>query len=263
MSSDAGLQYPGFSKAVVRRPGRSIVFGLSESSDKLPVYEKALEQHDHYVKTLQECGLDSIILEASEEFPDSTFVEDVAVLTPECAIITAPGAKSRAGEILEIRAILEDFFSCIEQITSPGTLEGGDVMQVGIHYYIGLSGRTNREGARQLITILEKYGMTGSIISVSNFLHLKTGVTWVGNNTLVVARKFTIPADFKKFNIIQVGEGEGGAANCIRVGDKVIIPAGFPKTKKRLCDAGFAVVEVDISEFAKIDGGLTCLSLRF
>ena len=263
MSNDAGLQSPGFSKAVVRRPGRSIVFGLSESSVKQPVYEKALEQHDHYVRTLQESGLESIILEASEEFPDSTFIEDVAVLTPECAIIAAPGAKSRAGEVLEIRTTLTGFFSCIEQITSPGTLEGGDVMQIGNHYYIGLSGRTNREGARQLITILEKYGLAGSVIPVSNFLHLKTGVTWVGNNTLVADSRFTTPLDFKNFNIIQIAAGEEGAANCIRVGDKVIIPAGFPKTKKRLCGAGFVVVEVDISEFAKIDGGLTCLSLRF
>ena len=263
MSDEADLQYPEFSKAIVRRPGRSVVSGLSESADKLPIYEKALEQHDRYVKTLQECGLDIIHLEASEAFPDSTFVEDAAVLTPECAIITAPGAKSRAGEILAIRSILKGFFSCIEQITSPGTLEGGDIMQVGTHYYIGLSSRTNKEGACQLITILEKYGMTGSTIPVSNFLHLKTGVTWVGNDTLVAARKFTIPADFKKFNIIQVGEDEEGAANCIRVGDRVIVPVGFPKTKKRLCGAGFAVVEADISEFAKIDGGLTCLSLRF
>ena len=238
MSSDAGLQYPGFSKAIVRRPGRSIVFGLSESADKLPIYEKALEQHDHYVKTLQECGLESIILEASEEFPDSTFIEDVAVLTSKCAIITAPGAKSRAGEILAIRVILEGFFSCIEQIISPGTLEGGDVMQVGTHYYIGLSDRTNREGAHQLITILEKYGMSGSAIPVSDFLHLKTGVTWVGNNTLVADSQFTIPLDFKNFSIIQVAEGEKGAANCIRVGDKVIMSAGFQKTKKRLGGAG-------------------------
>ena len=264
MSSPTDLQ-PSlrFRRAIVRRPGRSVVSGLSKSSHTTPVYEKALEQHDQYVKALKRCGLDVVILDASEKFPDSTFVEDVAVLTPECAIITAPGAKTRAGEIQEISTTLSSFFSHIEQITPPGTLEGGDVMQVGSHYYVGLSERTNGEGARQLIGILDKYGMTGSTIPVHNFLHLKTGVTWIGNNTLVSACGFTVSPEFKNFRFIQVVEGEDKAANCIDLGDEILMPAGFPKTNKLLCGAGFSVVEVDISEFAKIDGGLTCLSLRF
>lgn len=250
-------------RSIVRRPGRSIVSGLSASSYESPVYEKALEQHDHYVKALKKCGLDVVILDASEEYPDSVFVEDVAVLTPECAIVTAPGVKSRAGEIQGIRPTLEQFFSRIERITSPGKLEGGDVMQIGTHYYIGLSGRTNGEGARQLITILEKYGMTGSTIPVHKFLHLKTGATWAGHNTLVTNSEFTMYPDLQDFNIIQTAADEGGAANCICIRDKIIMPAGYPKTKNMLCDTGFEVIEVNISEFAKIDGGLTCLSLRF
>ncbi|MDX2482023.1 MAG: arginine deiminase family protein [Desulfuromusa sp.] len=252
-----------FTTAIVRRPGRSIVSGLSESSSHLPVYEKALEQHEHYVNALQQCGLDVVILDASEAYPDSVFVEDVAVLTPVCAIVTAPGAEAREGEIREIGPTLAGFFPHIERIVSPGTLEGGDVMQIGNHYYIGLSGRTNLEGARQLIDILEKYGMTGSTIPVHNFLHLKTGVTWVGNNTLLAESRFTMHSDFQQFNMIQVGDDERGAANCICLGDKIIMPAGYPKTRKLLSDTGSEVVEVAISEFARIDGGLTCLSLRF
>lgn len=252
-----------FTKAIVRQPGCSIVSGLSGSVRELPVYEKALEQHGDYLKTLNKCGLDVVTLDAAEAYPDSTFVEDVAVLTTECAIITAPGAESRAGETQEIRTTLESFFPCIEQIEPSGTLEGGDVMQIGTHFYIGLSDRTNEEGARQLIQILEKYGMTGSTIPVHNFLHLKTGVTWVGNNTLVADSGFITPPELKGFSIIQVEADEGGAANCVFLNDRIIMSAGFPKTKKRLCDTGYEVIEVDISEFAKIDGGLTCLSLRF
>lgn len=263
MPNAAGLQHQRITRAIVRRPGRSIVSGLSELSHEPLVYEKALEQHADYVKTLKKCGLDIVVLDAAEEFPDSTFVEDVAVLTAECAIIAAPGAKSRAGETDEIKTTLAGFFPLIEQIVSPGTLEGGDVMQIETHFYVGLSGRTNREGARQFINILAKYGMTGSTIPVHKFLHLKTGVTWVGNHTLVADSGFIIPPEFQSFRIIQVEADESGAANCITLGDQIIMPAGFPKTEKLLCETGLEVIEVDISEFAKIDGGLTCLSLRF
>ena len=247
----------------MRQPGRSIVSGLSKSSLQRPVYAKALEQHRAYVQALQDCGLEVTVLDPLEEYPDSTFVEDVAVLTPECAIITAPGAPSRAAEIDAITATLEKIFPRIERITSPGTLEGGDVMQIGTHYFIGLSGRTNDEGARQLIAILEKYGMTGSTIPVHDFLHLKTGVTWVGNNTLVAESGFGITAELQKYNIIQVDEDEKGAANCLCLGKNIMMSAGYAKTKQHLATMETAIIEVDISEYAKIDGGLTCLSLRF
>lgn len=252
-----------FAKAIVRQPGESIVFGLSESSQEPPDYKKALEQHHSYVQTLKDCGLEVTVLDPLDQFPDSTFVEDVAVLTPECAIISAPGTQSRAAEVDAIKAMLENLFPRIESIISPGTLEGGDVMQIGTHYYIGLSGRTNQNGARQLIAILEKYGMTGSTIPVHDFLHLKTGVTWVGNNTLVAESGFVRPAELQKYHVIQVDEDEKGAANCLCLGNNIIMPAGYAKTKQRLATTEATIIEVDISEYAKIDGGLTCLSLRF
>jgi len=252
-----------FTKAIVRLPGRSIISGLSALSLEFPDYEKALEQHNFYAQTLKACGLDVTVLDPLEQYPDSTFVEDVAVLTPECAIITAPGTQSRAEEIDAIKATLENLFPHIENIMPPGTLEGGDVMQVGTHYYIGLSARTNLQGARQLIAILEKYGMTGSTIPVHNFLHLKTGVTWVGNKTLVAESGFIGTAELQNYNLIQIDEDERGAANCICLGNNIIMSAGYPKTKQRLLDTEATIFEVDISEYAKIDGGLTCLSLRF
>ncbi len=249
--------------AIVRLPGKSIVSGLSSSKQSVPVYEKALEQHHQYVAALKKCDLRVHILEAIEAYPDSTFVEDVAVLTPHCAILTNPGAESRKGEVAAINQALEQHFLQIEQIDPPGILEGGDVMQVGSHYYIGLSDRTNSSGAQQLINILEKYGMTGSTIPVKNFLHLKTGVTWVSDNTLLAATGVFHHNEFRKFHIIPVPDGEQGAANCIAINDKIMMPAGFPQTRKLLDQLGSEIIEVDISEFAKIDGGLTCLSLRF
>lgn len=252
-----------FTQAIVRLPGKSIVSGLSGSGQQVPSYEQTLEQHRQYVSVLKNCGLNVNVLDAEEAYPDSTFVEDVAVITPHCAIVTAPGASSRRGEIAAIRKPLNRYHSCVESINAPGTLEGGDVMQIGNHYYIGLSNRTNEAGAQQLIDILERYGMTGSTIPVKKFLHLKTGVTWLGNNTLIAAGEFIAHPAFKEFNIIPVAPGEQGAANCILINGKIITPAGFPQTRALLDQLVTEIVEVDISEFAKIDGGLTCLSLRF
>lgn len=250
-------------RAIVRQPGRSIVAGLSSSRHRIPDYDKALEQHQGYVSALKQCGLRVEILQAEETYPDSTFVEDVAVLTPCCAILTNPGAETRKGEVALIRQPLQQYFAKIERITSPGTLEGGDVMQIGSHFYIGLSHRTNQSGARQLISILEKHNMTGSVVPVSEFLHLKTGVTPVDEKTLVATGEFIDHPDLKNFNIIPIAAEESHAANCIRINDAIIISGGYPKAKAMIQKHGLKIIEVDISEFAKIDGGLTCLSLMF
>jgi dimethylargininase len=252
-----------YTRAIVRVPGKSIICGLSSSGKTVPVYEKTLEQHHQYVAALEKCGLSVQSLEAVEAFPDSTFVEDVAVLTPHCAILTAPGAASRRDEVVIIRQTLEEHSLQIEKIEEPGTLEGGDIMQIGHHFYIGLSNRTNHSGAQQLIDILKKYGMTGSTVPVKNFLHLKTGVTWIGGNLLIAANGAIPHGKFRNFEIISIPADEPGAANCIAINDKIMMPAGFPKTKELLGQVGSEIIEIDISEFAKIDGGLTCLSLRF
>jgi dimethylargininase len=136
-------------------------------------------------------------------------------------------------------------------------------MQVGTHYYIGLSHRTNQTGAKQLIAILEKYNLSGSVVPVSDFLHLKTGVTSVDEKTLIATGEFIDHPDLNNFNIIPVESAEANAANCIRINDIIVISAGYPKTKALFQKLGTELIEVDISEFAKIDGGLTCLSLRF
>ena len=252
-----------FTQAICRAPGQSIVSGLSGTEQLAPDYGKAVEQHARYVEVLGECGLETLSLQVLEEYPDSTFVEDAAVLTPECAIITAPGAVSRKGEIIAIEPVLKKLFSKIERIEAPGTLDGGDVMQIGPHFYIGLSRRTNLNGAQQLIRLLEQQGLTGSTIPVREFLHLKTGVTWVGNNTLLAVGECIAYPELQSFNVVSVTAKEAGAANCLLLNDTIVMPAGFSHTRQKLDKLKVDVIEVDISEFAKVDGGLTCLSLRF
>lgn len=252
-----------FTKAVVRIPGFSMTRGLTTAGLGEPNYFKARKQHAAYVKVLEDCGLKVTVLKADERFPDSCFIEDVALCTPHCVVITNPGADSRKGEINAMPLIMQRFYSNIENITEPGTLEAGDVMMVGDHYFIGLSERTNKEGAMQLIAILEKHKMTGSVVKLEKVLHLKTGVAYLEDNTMLACGEFLNKAEFKEFKILEIPQEESYAANCIRVNDKVIIPKGFPKTEIIISSAGFELIEVEVSEFRKLDGGLSCLSLRF
>lgn len=252
-----------FTNAIVRTPGRSIVNGVTTANLGKPDYRKALQQHERYVEALRVCGLAVTIMPPLEEYPDSTFVEDCVVLTERCAVIGNLGVDSRKGEEASIEKIVGEFCSNIVRIRDPATLEGGDVLRAGDHFYVGITQRTNEEGARQLILILEDFGYTGSALSVTKVLHLKAGVAYLGANDLVSAGEFAGNPAFADFNNITIDEDEGYAANCVRVNEHVIIPAGFRQAKKAITDAGYSVIDVDVSEFRKIDGGISCLSLRY
>ena len=253
-----------FKNAIVKRPGHSLVDGIT-STPKLgkPNYEIAIKQHDAYIEALKFCGVEVTVLQADERFPDSCFVEDVAVCTKKFAVITNPGVSSRKGEEKEIIEVIKKFYNDLEYIKEPGTLEGGDVMMVKDHFYIGLSKRTNKEGAKQLVKTLEKYGMSGSIVEMSEMLHLKSGLAYLENNVLLIAGEFINHLEFNNFNKIVVGEDEIYSANCIRVNDYVLVPAGYPETREKIETAGFKTIVVDTSEYRKVNGGLSCLSLRF
>jgi len=251
-----------FTKAIVRKPCKNLASGITTANMGLPEYSKALLQHENYINVLQDCGLKVIIMEADDNYPDSTFIEDTALLTPKCAIIMKPGAQSRRGETTAIAELLKDHFENIEAISEPGTIEAGDIMMVGKHFYIGLSERTNEAGADQLIDILLKYGMTGSKVKLNKVLHLKTGLSYLEKNNLVISGEFLNHEEFKKFNQIKIKKEEGYAANCIWVNDTVLVPEGFPKSKKAIEQAGYKTIEINVSEFQKLDGGLSCLSLR-
>ncbi len=252
-----------FKHIIARTPCPALVDGLSEAGMGKPDYEKAMEQHNDYIRALQTCGVDITLLPPANDHPDSVFVEDPALCTPYCAVITRPGADSRRNEAELIAPALHRFYDNVERIIAPGTLDAGDVMQVGSHYYIGKSARTNDEGAQQLIVILEKYGMTGSIVTLEEVLHLKTGLAYLENGNLLAAGEFVTKPEFQQYNIVEVPVDESYAANCIWVNGKVIMPSGYPVTREKVARLGYEVIEVDTSEFQKVDGGVSCMSLRF
>lgn len=252
-----------FKNAIVRIPCRNITDGLTSSDLGIPDFSQALEQHSRYIDTLRKIGLKVKVLPRNDLFPDSTFIEDVALCTSSFAVITNPGAESRKGEIAGIRQVLSEFYDNIEEISAPGTLEAGDVMMAGNHFYIGISKRTNLKGARQLIRILKKYGMKGSEIHLRNLLHLKSGVSYLENNIMLVFGELVNPIEFAQFEKIEIDRDESYAANSLWINGKVLVPEGFPGTKEKIEKAGFETIILDVSEFRKLDGGLSCLSLRF
>jgi dimethylargininase len=255
-----------FKNAIVRTPGHNFAGGLTTVDLGQPQFKKVLQQHSLYCEALQHCGLQITTLDADLRFPDSTFVEDTAVLTSKSAILTNPGAPSREGEVATITPALSKFFSSMPKIEAPGTLDGGDICEAENHFFIGLSHRTNEEGARQLAAFLAKEGYTSSCIDVramTTILHLKSGISYIGDNTLVVMEEMAALDEFSSYNRIRVPVEETYAANCIRVNDRVLFAAGFPRTAEQLRANGFDPLLLDMSEFQKMDGGLSCLSLRF
>lgn len=255
-----------FKHTIVRKPCRAMVDGITSTPELgKPDYDLACKQHDNYIEALKQCGVDVTVLEADERYPDSCFVEDPALITKKCAIITNPGAASRNGEKDEIVGAVKKFFNddVIEYIREPGTLEGGDVMMVGDHFYVGRSERTNEEGIRQLTEILEKYGMTCSEVKLDEMLHLKTGVNYLEDNNMLVAGEFVTKSEFEKYNRVEIPMEEAYAANCIWINGKVIVPEGFPRVLEAVKGLGYETILVDTSEYRKLDGGLSCLSLRF
>ncbi|MBN2345948.1 MAG: N(G),N(G)-dimethylarginine dimethylaminohydrolase [Candidatus Aminicenantes bacterium] len=252
-----------FTRALARRPCRGMGRGLSTAGLGRPVYEKALEQHAAYVGALRSCGLAVTVLEADEVHPDSVFVEDTAVLCERAAVIARPGASSRRGEERPLAKTLGGLYPHLDEILAPGTLEGGDVMRAGDRFFVGISARTNEEGARQLAAILGRHGFQVVAVPLRAVLHLKTGVSYLENNRLLASGEFLCHPLLASFGIIPVPDGESYAANSLWVNGRVLVPSGFPLTREAIAKAGYETIPLDVSEFRKLDGGLSCLSLRF
>jgi len=252
-----------FTQAIVRKPCKAMLDGLTQADMGLPDFTLASQQHQDYIAALQECGLKVTILPALDDYPDSCFVEDVALLTPHCAVLTHPGAASRRGEVQHIQTAVQQFYPNLEHITLPGHVEAGDIMMVGSHFYIGLSDRTNAQGAKQLIAILSTYNLTGSTVEMSELLHLKTGLSYLENNNLLTFGEMNSHPDFAQFKRIEIDADESYAANSVWVNGTVLVPKGFPKALKAIKQLGYQTREIAMSEFQKLDGGLSCLSLRF
>jgi dimethylargininase len=240
-----------------------LVHGLSTAGLGIPDYEKVLTQHAAYADALRACGLEVTILAADENYPDSVFIEDTAVLSEKVAIITRPGASSRRGEEVAVAEALARFYDHREYITAPGTLEGGDVLRAGNQFFIGISTRTNESGAEQLAVILGKNGYSVTLVPLRHVLHLKTGIAYLENNRLLAGGEFVSHSQLGQFHIVPVADEEAYAANSIWVNGRVLLPSGFAKTRQAVAELGYEVLPVEVSEFRKVDGGLSCLSLRF
>jgi dimethylargininase len=251
-----------FARAIVRNVPDTISAGITTADLGQPDAEKAREQHRSYVATLEGCGLEVIQLDPDERYPDSVFVEDTAVVTGRCAIVTNPGAPERRGEVSEVEKVLLDLYGDVERIMDPGTLDGGDVLQVREHFYVGLSARTNREGAEQLSAILHRYGYGVSFVELRRFLHLKTGVAYLGPDDIVVTGELVEKGEFRGFDRIVAPAEEEYGANCIRVNDRVLVAEGYETVGRSIAERGYEVTGLEMSEFRKLDGGLSCLSLR-
>jgi dimethylargininase len=253
-----------FTEAIVRIPGKNFASGLTTAQLGVPEFGKVVEQHARYCEALTACGLRITTLAADETHPDSTFVEDTAVVTNHGAVLTRPGARSREGEVRAMRPVLQQFFPALKEITAPGTVDGGDICEAGNHFFLGISERTNHEGADQLARSLAEMGFTSEMVDVrgiKSILHLKSGVSYIGGHTVVVMEE--LAGLFAGYEQIIVAPEESYAANCVRVNDKVFVARGYPRLVAELQARGFAPLELEMSEFQKMDGGLSCLSLRF
>ncbi len=252
-----------FTHAIVRPPDATLTAALTSASLGVPDPVLAVRQHQAYTQALSRCQVEVVALAPAPEYPDGTFVEDTALLTPRGAVITRPGAPSRRGEAALNRPLIERFFDDVQTIESPGTLDAGDVMMVGDHYYTGLSERTNQEGARQLSALLERWGYGASTVPLAHGLHLKSSVSYLEQGKLLITEALAEAPAFAGFERILVPDEESYAANALWVNGTVLVAEGFPRTHRRVQSLGLPIIVLSMSEFEKVDGGLSCLSLRF
>ena len=222
----------------------------------------ARAQHEEYVRALKSlgCGCDVVELPAEPDLPDSVFVEDTAFILPEVAVITRPGADSRKPETESIACALTQLKKLVH-LQEPATLDGGDVLVLGKRIFVGLSTRSNQEAINQLNSLLAEFGYTVTGVQLQDCLHLKTAVSCVDDDTLLINKNWLDTHHFENYRLIEVDPEEPFAANCLPVGDLIIYPTAFPKTSARLEEAGYQVVKVDVSELAKAEGAVTCCSL--
>ena len=224
--------------------------------------ESAAAQHHAYRQALESLGCRVLSLPAQDALPDAVFVEDVAVVLDEVAIMTRPGAESRRAEGASVAEALA-LHRSLRAIESPGTLDGGDVLRVGRRIYVGQSARSNADGIAQLAALVSEFGYTVQGVPTRECLHLKSAVTQVADDTLLIQPEWIDRDVFADYPLIEIDPGEPHAANALRIGLGVVYPACFPLTQRRMEDAGINVTAVDLSELQKAEGATTCCSLVF
>lgn len=222
----------------------------------------AREQHAAYESALASRGCEIRRIPADDRYPDAVFIEDTAIVLDELAVITRPGAESRRGERDAVAVALAEYRTLV-RIEAPATIDGGDVLQLDDVLYVGRTPRTNGEGITQLRELLAPYGYRVVAVNVDGCLHLKSAVTRVGVDALLMNRRWVSPSNFDGLRIIDVDHVEPSAANGLRIGNRVIFSEEFPRTLRKLEAAGIDVIAVPAGELAKAEGGVTCCSLLF
>ena len=251
-----------FDHALLRKPGRSIVHGL-RAGGVAPEYDSILAEHAGYAAALEQAGLQIDILEPDEAHPDSMFIEDPALVFAEGAILLCPGAPSRVSEAASLRGALAKRFGRIEALDE-GHADGGDILIMPNIVMIGLSSRTDRAGAEALGRIVAGFGLPSRIVAPPRgALHLKTAATLIDETTVLTTPEGAESGLFAGLRHIVVDPDERGAANALRANDFLLVSRQYPRTAERLAGADFRLVEVDTRHVARLDGGLTCMSLRY
>jgi dimethylargininase len=253
-----------FTRAIVREPGRSVVNGLRSNHSVVPSYEAVLAEHRAYVAALREAGLAVEVLPPLEAFPDSVFVEDPALAFPEGAVLLRPGAPSRLGEREEMRGALQRHFERVLELGEGEYADGGDVLVTSQTVFIGLSKRTNLSGAEALQRHLVTLGRSARIVQTPRaILHFKTAVSLLAEETIFATAAMAKSGIFAGFDMIETPQGEEAGANLLRLNDIVLLGDAYPRTANMLVKKGFSIRTLCVREVAKLDAGLSCMSLRW
>ena len=253
-----------FSHAICRKPSRSIVDGLRAVDTGAPDLGVFESHHADYVAALRETGANVTVLDALDDFPDAVFVEDAVLCLQEGAVVMRPGAPTRLGEAAAIAPYLDALYDEVLHIQRDGFIEGGDILTTEREVLIGLSARTDMAGVAEFISLVDRWGYTVRVVNTPpDVLHFKTDCSLLDADTILSTKKLDASGCFAGYKVIHTVEGEEACANTIRFNNLVVMPAGFPRTRDKLISAGYDVREVGNSEAAKLDGGMSCLSLRF
>lgn len=253
-----------FTHAICRKPAVSIIDGLRAVDTGAPDLDVFSSHHEDYIAALSSTGAQVHVLEALEDYPDSVFVEDAALCLPELAIVMRPGAPTRLGEANEMAPNLQNHYSVVRKIEGPGFIEGGDILVTECEILVGKSARTNSEGVDELKSIVADYGyQLREVETPPDVLHFKTDCSLLDEETILSTRRLAQSGCFEGYQVLYTEDGEEACANSIRFNDLLIMPAGFNKTADMLDRAGYNICQIGNSEAAKLDGGMSCLSLRF
>ncbi len=254
-----------FTHAITRRPAASITRGLRAVDTGSPDLSVMQAHHGDYIAALRDTGASVLELPALEDYPDSVFVEDTALCLPQGAIIMRPGAPSRLAEAAEMAPHLASLYAEILSVTGPESyIEGGDILVTETEILVGRSARTNAIGIAEMTKLVARWGhKVREVATPPGVLHFKTDCSLLDGQTILATERLAASGCFASYRVIHTAPGEEAAANTIRFNELVLVPAGFPATRDRITAAGYTIREIGNSECAKLDGGMSCLSLRF